>query len=297
LIALGEWDGVSTYLNSTTVKLLAVKRDFSNVTVLHDDLLSLAQTVAADVTRIKSFVHFMGYGGKIAGTIAAYANDTERSVIALYDGAAWSAVRANDAYDYVQEEIEPIWDAEGNFIGWLTEGHGTNTQFIKYPELTVTAKPPSGTLFTTTPIYDMVNHKVVFIEWGSSTGAKQAILVADPDPTDGYTNLTDVTPTGTITDNEGNSIDLETVNKEPGFIFSDGVNTWLVFGAARGGLPAGQARVIKVDLGSYSDPAKYDVIADPANSDLYVRGSYCRAIDPTNKLLVPSPIFVVKPLT
>jgi len=295
LIALGEWNGSSAYLESTTVKLLAVKRDFSNVTVLHDDLFSLVQTAAADATKIRSYAHFMGYGGKIVGALGVYANGDERSVVILYDGSVWSAVRANDAYDYIQEKVEPIWDTEDNFIGWLTEGHGTNTQFIKYPELTVTAKPPAGTLFTTEPIYDMLNHKVIFIEWGSATGDTQHVLVADPDPTDGYANLTDVTPTGTITDNEANSIDLNTVNKAHGLIFSDGVNTWLVFVGTRGGIPTDKTRVLKVDLGSYSDPAKYDVIADPTNDDRYELRGLCRAIDPTSKLFVPSPIFVVLP--
>jgi len=296
LLALGEWDGTSAVLDTNTVKLLAIKRDFSNVSVLHDDLLSLAREAAADVTRIFVYAQFWGYGGKIVGTLGTYADTEERSVVALYDGTSWSAVRANYVYDYIQERLEPIWDAEDNFIGWLTEGHGTNMQWIKYSDLSVQAAVPSGPSFTIDPIYDMINHKIIILEWGGATGAKQYIFVGDPDPDSGYSTLTDVTPTGTIQDAEGNSIDLNTVNKSRGNIFSDGVNTWLVFRSERGGLPTGQKRCIKVDLGQYSDPTKYAVIADPSGVDTYMIWTCTKAIDPTNKLLVPTPLFVVEPV-
>ena len=296
LIVLGEWDGSSNKLYTTTAKLLAIKRDFSNVRVLHDDLFSLAQNAAADATRIETFAHFIGYGGKIAGVLGVWANTAERSVLALYDGTSWSAARANYVYDYVQERVEPIWDAEDNFLGWLTEGHGTNMQWIKYSDLSVQAAVPSGPSFTIEPIYDMINHKIIILEWGSVTGAKQYIFVSDPDPDNGYTILTDVTPTGSITDAEANSIDLNTVNKERGLIFSDGANTWLVFGGTRGGLPTGEHRIIRVELGQYNDPTKYDVLADPTGNDRYWIRGYIRAIDPVNKLFVPTPLFVARPL-
>jgi len=293
LLALGEWNGASSQLESTTVKLLSIKRDFSSVTVKHSDLFSLVQTVAADATAIKYYVHFYGYGGKIVGAVGTYADTSERSVIVLYDGTTWSAVRANTRYDGVQELIEPIWDASDNFLGWLTEGHGTNSHFIDYSDLSITAGAPGGA-YTTEPIYDPINHQIIWLEWGSELGYTQSIWTADP--TTPFT-ATDVTPSGTITDNEANSIDLTTVNKSSGTIFSDGTNNWLVLQLRRGGIPEEEARSAKINLGNYNDATAWEILADPSNVDTWRKSGRCRAIDLTNKLFLPSPMFQVIPST
>jgi len=295
LFVLGEWDGTSTLLSTTTAKLIAVKRDFSSVSVLHDDLLTLAQSAISDAETIRYYATASGYGDKIVCIVGTYSDtgtENERSCIILYDGTSWSAVHANTRYDSLQEDIEPIWDASDNFLGWLTEGHGTNSHFISYPDLSITAGAPGG-LFTTEPIYDPVNHKIIWIEWGSATGATQHIWIADP--TDPFT-ATDVTPSGTKTDNEGHSIDLNVDCKSDGSIFSDGTKNWLVMKIYDN--PDREFyRAMKVTLGSYSDAGEWDFIADPSGSDQITIQNAVRTINPSTKLLIPNPLFIVVPDT
>lgn len=295
LIPLGEWDGSSEYMDVTEAKLLAVKRDFSSVTVIQSDLFSLVKSAISDATRIYFSLQFWGYGGKIAGIAQVYADSgsgAERSCIILYDGSSWSAVHANSRYDYVQQAIEPIWDAGNNFLGWLTTGHGTNSHRISYPDLTITAGYPGG-LFTTEPIYDPINHKVIWIEWGSSTGATQNIWVAEP--TDPF-NATNVTPSGSITDNEGNTINLAVECKAKGAVFSDGAHKWLVM-CMYDNPGRTFRRTVKVTLGSYSNADAWSVIATPDNTDTINIFDRCRAINPTTKLFEPIPLFIVVPET
>jgi len=291
LLGIGEWDGTSHDMWCTSVKLLAIKRDFSDVTVLISDLLTLIQSAISDASHIGTCVKFSGYGGKITGAVSVASNTgsaNERSCLITYDGTSWTAIHANTRYDSVQQGLEPIWDASDNFLGWLTRGHGTNSHFISYPDLSVTAGCPGG-LFTTEPIYDMINHQVIWIEWGSTTGATQHIWIADPtDPFD----ATDVTPTGTKTDNEGNTIDLNVDMKLFGSIFSDGTNNWFVTGIWDNP-NAAYSRVMKVTLGSYNNANAWDFIADPSGDDRYAIHGDIRTIDPVNKLYLPNPLIIV----
>jgi len=295
LFLLGEWDGSSSLLWTDTAKILAVKRDFSGVTVLHNDVLSLVQSAISDASHIAYYADFDGYGGKIVGALGVYANTgslNERSCILLYDGTSWSAVHANTFSDSIQEDVEPIWDSSDNFLGWLTEGHGINSHFISYPDLSITAGHPGGA-FTTEPIYDPINHQVIWLEWGSETGAVQHIWIADP--TDPFT-ATDVTPSGTKTDNEGHSIDLNVDCKAHGSIFSDGTNNWLVMRIYDNPERLFR-RAMKVTLGSYSDAGEWDFIADPSGSDQITINDTVRTINPSTKMLIPNPLFIVVPDT
>jgi len=291
LLGLGEWDGTSAHLSTTSAKLLAIKRDFSAVNVIQSDLFALAQTAVTDAARIAYYIQFYGYGGKIAGILELFSDSgsaNERSCIITYDGATWTAIHANTRYDYAQQGIEPIWGASDNFLGWLTRGHGTNSHFISYPALSVTAGSPGG-LFTTEPIYDPINHQVIWIEWGAETGATQHVWTADP--TDPFT-ATDVTPTGTKTDNEGHTIDLNVDCKASGSIFSDGTNNWLVL-RVFDNPDRLFFRAMKVTLGSYNNANAWDIIADPSGNDDFLIYGSVRAINPTDKLFLPSPLFIV----
>jgi hypothetical protein len=293
LIALGEWNGSSVgFRNVTNCKLLAVTRAFDNVTILQADLLTLVKTVITDATKINYWAQFFGYGGKIVGIVAPYAGTAERSCILKYNGSAWSVTNANSRYTFVQESIEPIWDADDNFIGWVTEGHGTNSHFIDVNLVVKTCYCPTG-LFTHSPIYDPINHKVIWTEWGSATGAKQFVYISDPNAISGCTNFLDRTPTGTIYDNEAHAINLNTMNKAHTAIFSDGVNTWLVLYIGRGGLTTD--RSAKVDLGSYSDPTKWAVLATPTNDDKIYKNGRDRCINLETKRFLSMPVFQVRP--
>ncbi|RLG81366.1 MAG: hypothetical protein DRO40_09785 [Thermoprotei archaeon] len=296
LLVIGEWDGSSTYPRTTNAKLIAIDRDLSGHEVLIDDILSLVKNAAADADQLRSFGHAFIHSGLGALIAGAYAGDSERSVIIVSTdgGQTWNAIRANSRYDYVQERLEPIWDGD-TFLGFLTEGHGTNSHWIK-TDGSIEAGAPGG-LFTTEPIYDMINNKVIWIEWGSGTGDVQHVWVADPSTP--FT-ATDVTPSGTITDNEGNSINLATVNKLYGNIFTDGENYKLVFVGYRGGIPESETRLIAVDL-PVSSESIYDLIVDDAGNDRF--GTYpgfrpiIRAIDPSAKKLIPTPILTAIPYT
>jgi len=290
IFLLGEWDGTSKILKTDTAKIMAVKRDFSQVTVLHSDVLSLIQSAISDASRIEAYAGFGGYGGKIVGAVAVWSDSgtsAERSCILKYDGSSWSAVHANSRYDYVQEDVEPIWDENDNFLGWLTEGHGTNSHFIEYPDLSIEANAPGGA-FTTEPIFDPINHKVIWIEWGSSTGATQHVWTADP--TDPF-NATDVTPSGTKTDNEGNTIDLNVDCKSDGSVFSDGTNDWLVV-KLYDNPNRNYFRAMKATLGSLNDANAWDFIEDTNGSDEHCIMCGVRCYDPTNKKALPVPFFI-----
>ncbi len=291
LVTLGEWNEVSSSFECTLVKLLAVKRDFSSVTVLHNDLLALAQESVTDATVLKFYIGFSGYGGKIVGGVGTYAGANERSCIITYNGTIWASYEADSRYNFIQEAVEPIWSAENVFLGWLTEGHGTNSHFID-TSLNISTCYPSGTLFTVSPIYDPINHKVIWIEWGSATGTTQHIFVADPDADAGCINFVDKTPSGTITDNEENTIDLGPDCKANGVILSDGENLWFTM-LIYDNPDRVYKRIVKVDLGFYDDDTKYAVLADPSNDDKYVIDGILKTIDPANKLFLPAPLMII----
>jgi hypothetical protein len=297
LFALGEYNGSSTYLDSATVKLLGLKRDFSTVTVKQADLLTLVKTVVADATRIYGYSHFWGYDGKIAGAIAAYKTSTERSVVATYDGATWAATRCNTYSDGVQEGLEPIWN-NNTFIGWLTEAHGKNGLFIN-PSLTITQLyfydaygDTDSFANTPQPLYDMINNKVIWIEWGGSAGVVQKLKVGNPDATYGFGTLTNVTPSGTITDNEGNNINLNTTCKHNGAIFSDSVTNSFQFSCYRGwtAWANGDYRLLKTELGTYNDSAKYSIMATSANDDKLALNATIRCVNLGKKQFAPMPL-------
>jgi len=294
LLVIGEWDGSSQWPITTQAKLIAINRDLSGHEVLIDDIVALVKSVVTDVDQIRYHAHAFIHSGLGALIVGAYAGSSERSVIIVSTdgGQTWNAVHANSRYDYVQEELEPIWDGD-TFLGFLTEGHGTNSHWIK-TDGSIQAGAPGG-LFTTEPIYDPINNKVIWIEWGSETGATQYVWIADPNTP---FSATDVTPSGTITDNEGNSIDLATVNKKDGHIFTDGVNNKFVFEGYRGGIPSGEVRWFAVDL-PVSSGSTYDLVVDDAGNDRFggIPGTrrYIRAIDPSAKKLIPTPILTAVP--
>jgi hypothetical protein len=290
LFVLGEWDGASWLFQGTKAKLLAVDLGLSKIEVLNDNLFTLAQEAVPEATHIKGYANFGGYGGKLVGILAAYSNAEERSVALVFDGSSWYAVRANTRRDTVQEGVVPIWDVKDRFIGWLTEGHSDNSHFIRISDFQVIpCYPPFST--TSEPVYDMINHKIVWTEWGAGEAISQRIYVSDPDPTNGCINFKNATPYGTVKDNEGNTINLTIMSKYAPSIFQNGANKWLVIGAFRGGIPEGFHRVLKVDLGSYSDASKWDLVKDPSGNDKLVKGMVT-CISTDGKPL-PAPMFPV----
>jgi len=289
LLVVGEWDGVSKYQITTRAKLVAINRDLSGHDVLIDDILALVKQAASDVDEIRYYGHAYIHSKLGAVVVGAYAAGAERSVVIVSTdgGETWSAVRANARYDFIQERLEPFWDGDA-FMGFLTEGHGTNSLWIK-TDGSIRAGAPGG-LYTTEPIYDMINNQIIWIEWGSGLGDVQRIWVASPRaPFDAV----DVTPGGTLTDNEGNSIDLSRVCKIDGVIFTDGKNNKFVFQAYRGGIPEGESRIIATDLPVQSGNA-YDIVEDSDGSDVAVRitamRNIVRAVDPATRKLIPVPI-------
>lgn len=295
LIPLAEWDGSSTEVSSTTAKLLSMKLATSAVTVLQNDLLTLVKTAIADASVIKYFMHFYGYGSKIAGILGVHtAGAVERSCVITYDGSTWTATNANSRFNYIQEAIEPVWLADDTFYGWLTSGHGTNSHYIKYSDLSVNAVIVNSTNYSTQPIYDMINHKIVWLEGGSGIGSKQYIITADPDITLGHTNQQDKTPTGTLVDNESNSWDLNKTGKVDGNIYTDLTNSWFVLGGINN--PGyNRFRTFKTTLGTYDVDANYALLQNSSGNDKIYCNSPTRCINQETKLLEPNPILPLVP--
>lgn len=295
LVAMGEWNGSSSIFECTNVKLLSVKRDFSQVTVLHNDLMTLAKTVKSDIAHVRHYVQFSGYGGKIVGAMVCYTNTgipAEVPIILRYNGTTWSAYLANSRYNYAQEAIEPIWGTDDTFYGWITEGHGTNCHFIKYSDLSVITCYPSGMTHTLEPCYDPVNHKILWGEWGGAAAAE--LYTSDPSATLGATNFVNVNPTGTIYDNEGNAIDLHISQKGNLVFFKDASNYWLVMTAIVGEGASQVVRTKRVNVGHYNESAHYAILANYLNNDkLYIDGR-SRGIDPVAKLVVPIPVLTLR---
>jgi hypothetical protein len=296
LLVVGEWDFSSDGFDCTKAKLLAVKRDFSSVRVLHGDLLALIQTADSGITHIEGGGLASGYGGKTVGTIRCYAGEkdipNERPIIITFDGSTWTAHLANSRYNYNQLGIKPIWDANDNFIGWLTVGHGTNSHFI---DTSLNIKPcwPPDTLFSTEPIFDPINHKVVWTEWGSATGAVQHVHVSDPDAVSGCVNFVDKTPYGAILDKESNMIILSLECKGSSVIYSDAVDFWLAISLYSNITGPPYDRAAKVNLQQYDDSSQWEVLTDASGNDkMWLMPP--QAIDPVKKLFIPSPIIMVK---
>ncbi|RLG74530.1 MAG: hypothetical protein DRO14_05630 [Thermoprotei archaeon] len=270
----------------STVKLLSIKRDFSSYTIEINDVISLAKTAYSGIDKILMFAHAWRIGGLGVAAVGTYAGSSEVSIILKDTGSGWVAERHNERYDFIQERVEPIWDGS-TFLGFLTEGHGTNSLWVK-TDGSVQAGAPGG-LFTTEPVYDPINNQVIWIEWGSGTGATQHIWTAPPsDPF----NATDKTPSGTLTDNEGNSIDLATCNKANGHILSDPFGSKLLMYIYRGGLPEKVGRILAVDL-SISNP---ELVYDPNGSDKIQINGILRCFDLTANKLAPVPLIIAEVL-
>ncbi|RLC36753.1 hypothetical protein DRH29_03875 [candidate division Kazan bacterium] len=282
LMFVGEWDGSSNVPRSTTVKLLSIARDFSDVTVEIDDVLSLVKNAASDVDLIKLYAHAWRLGNLGVATIGAYAAGSERSVILKDTGTGWSAEVHSERYNYVQELVEPFWD-ENTFMGFLTEGHGTNSLWIK-TDGSVQAGAPGGT-FTTSPIYDPINNRILWFEWGGEISSGTQHIWTAP-PSTPFTG-TDITPSGSLTDAEGNTVNLQACGKIPGFIFSDKQNNKVILGINFGGLPAGVWRVLQLDLDTMSVDGLFTL---KDGTDTIYTHVYLRAIDPSAKKLIPVPI-------
>lgn len=292
LIAVGEWISPDAQWAVTDVKLLAVHRTTHVVRVLHNDLLSLVKTVKPEATIIKNYAHFWGYDGKIVGTIAPFADTTEISVFLYYNGT-WNAQWAYGLNNKAQEHLEVIFDKNDNFIGWLTEGHGMNSLFIR-PDFTFLWCAPLAMGYTSEPQYDPVNHKVIWIQWGGAPTFKNWIYVSDPDPVVGCKNFTDVTPTGSITDNEDGIWDLNTMQKGNGSIFGAPTEFWFVLSGLKYGW---DCRSFKVRLGYYNDMNYWYIIADSTPDDRYFLEGVNRCVDPVNKLMQVTPLIVCQPLS
>jgi len=268
----------------STIKLLSIARDFSGYSVEINDVLSLVKSAYSGIDKILYYAHAWRVSGLGVAAVDTYAGSSEISVILKDTGSGWVAERHNERYDFVQERVEPIWDGS-TFLGFLTEGHGTNSLWVK-TDGSVQAGAPGG-LFTTEPVYDPINNQVIWIEWGSETGATQHIWTAPPS---NPFNATDKTPSGTLTDNEGNSVNLATCNKENGHILSDPFGSKLIMSAYRGGLPSGVSRTLSVDL-SISNP---ELVYDPSGSDKITPNGILRCFDLTANKVSPVPLVIVQ---
>jgi len=293
LLALGEWDGSSMEPISTTVKIVAINRSLDGHEVVIDDLLSLVRQAVTDADEIRYYAScyiINGLGAIVAGVYSAGAERAWHAV-STDGGQTWTSRHSNDRYDYIHELIEPFWDGD-TFMGYLVEGHGTNCLWIK-TDGSYEANSPGGT-FTIEPIYDMLNNEVIWTEWGSATGAVQHIWYASPSTP---FNATDVTPSGTLTDAEGNSIDLSTVSKLDGHIVMVGGVGYLLFGGSRDGVPSGERRIICTQLPVRSGNT-YELLTYSAGDIIkYIVGLrfIVRAFDLSSKKPLPCPLINVIP--
>jgi len=293
LISLGEWDGSSTSPFTTNAKIIAINRSLDGHEVIIDDLLSLVQQAVTDADQIRSYAHCFiinGLGAIVAGVYSA-GNERAFHAVSTDGGATWTPYHVVGVSDFIRQRLEPFWDGD-TFMGYLVEGHGTNSMWIKTDGSYEVGNP--GGLFTTEPIYDMLNNEVIWLEWGSATGAVQHIWYAPPSSP---FEATDVTPSGSITDAEGNTIDLSTVLKEGGAIVSVGGVGYLLFKGVRGGLPEGEWRIICTQLPVRSGNT-YELLTYSAG-DRILRALgvryYVRAFDLSSKKPLPCPIFNVIP--
>ena len=288
LMFVGNKSGVSDSgtkaFAGSTIKLLSIARDFSSYSIEISDVLSLVKSAYSNIDKILGYAHAWRINGLGVAAVAAYAGSSEVSVILKDTGSGWVAERHNERYDFVQERVEPIWDGS-TFLGFLTEGHGTNSLWVK-TDGSVQAGAPGG-LFTTEPVYDPINNQVIWIEWGSATGDTQHIWVAPPS---NPFNATDKTPSGTLTDNEGNSIDLATCTKANGHVLSDPYGSKLMVYTSMGGLPSGVFRTLAFNL----DISNPELVYDPNGSDKITIRGILRCFDLMAGKVAPVPLVIVQ---
>ena len=290
LLVLGEWNGSSLAPVTSNAKIIAVNRSLDAHEVLIDDLLSLVKQAVPDADELRenaSCFIVNGLGAIVAGVRSGGAERAWHAV-STDGGSTWESRHSNDRYDYQHEGLEPFWDGD-TFMGFLATGHGTNSLWIK-TDGSYEANSPGGS-FTTVPIYDMLNNEVIWTETGSATGAIQHIWYAPPSSP---FNATDVTPTGTITDDEGNTIDLSLVWKmRPHIVMVGGIGYLAFIGCCQGGLGPSDYRVICTQLpvrsGNTYELLRYsggDVIPLVPAGAIFIR-----AFDLSSKKPLPSPIY------
>ena len=293
-LVLGEWDGSHDTPVTSTAKVIAINRSLDGHEVIVDDLLSLARQAIPDADSIRAEAHaFIVNGlGAIVASVYTGTGDVEGETawhaVSTDGGQTWESRHSNDRYDYKHHHLEPFWDGN-TFMGYLVEGHGTNCLWIK-TDGSYEANAPPG-LFTIEPVYDMLNNEVLWIENGSGTGAVQHIWYAPPSAP---FNATDVTPTGTITDDEGNTIDLSITWKTCGnIVMVGGVGYLTCIACYQGGIPHGEYRVICTQLpvrsGNTYELLRYsggDRIPPVPAGALVIR-----CFDLSSKKPLPSPIF------
>ena len=292
-LVLGEWDGSSMEARGTTVKVIAINRSLDGHEVIIDDLFSLVKQAVTDADELYGHANcwiINGLGAIVIGVRSA-GNERAWHAVSTDGGVSWTSRHSNDRYDYIHEIIEPFWDGD-TFMGYLVEGHGTNSLWIK-TDGSYQAGAPGGA-YTTQPIYDMLNNEIIWIEWGSSTGEVQHIWYAPPSSP---FNATDVTPSGSLTDAEGNTIDLRTVCKLDGHIVNVGGVGYLLFRGNRGGIPSGEPRIICTQLPVRSGN-NYELLTYSAGDrTIHITGLriLVRAFDLATKKPLPCPLINVLP--
>lgn len=266
LVILGEWDGTSNDAVGVTIaKLIAIDREAGTYEILINDLLGLISGTITGVDELRYYASAVQYNGLLVVVVGTYSAGSEVStiIISTDGGATWSVINANTRYNYIQEDVIPFLDGDV-FMGFLTEGHGTNSHWIK-PDGSIVAGAPSGTAYTTEPCYDPINNKVIWGEWGSTTGAVQHIHVADP--SDPFGTATDVTPTGTLTDSVGNSLDLSTLQKSNIHILDNGK---MIFISWLYNVASSESRIVMTDTPPRAGGV-YELVLTPTGSDRFTR--------------------------
>ncbi|MHA1590229.1 MAG: hypothetical protein ACTSVA_06470 [Candidatus Njordarchaeales archaeon] len=241
LLLLGEWDGTHMWPSTTKAKVIAINRSLDSHEVIIDDVFALLQQVVSEAHHVGycgNCYIINGLGALVCTGYTAPGVECAFHAVSTDGGVTWEPRHSNDRYDYGHQKLEPFWDGD-TFMGFLVEGHGTNCLWIK-TDGSYEANTPGGA-YTIEPVYDMLNNEVIWLEWGSGTGAVQHIWYASPSSP---FSANDVTPSGTITDAEGNTIDLATICKlEANIITLNGVG-YLLFVAERGGIPFPEERRI-----------------------------------------------------
>jgi len=291
ILVLGEWNGSSSFPITSTAKIIAINRSLDAHEILIDDLLSLVKQAVTDADELRFYASCFIINGLGAIVAGVYSGGSERAwhAVSTDGGATWTSRHSNDRYDYIHQDLEPFWDGD-TFMGFLVEGHGTNCLWIK-TDGSYEANSPGG-LFTIEPIYDMLNNEVIWIEWGSATGATQHIWYASPSTP--FT-ANDATPSGSLTDLEGNSIDLATVNKSLGHIITVGGVGYLLFKGHRGGVPSGEFRLIATQLPVRSGNS-YEILSY-SGGDRIRDSPRIRTFDLSSKKPLPNPLYNILPIT
>ena len=227
ILGIGEGDPSKSTLSTTNMKIVAVNRSLDGHEILIDDLFSLlkSERPSAQYIQLYGSCYIINSLGVIATRFYDVVDTTSRVCgylgISTDGGETWAW---HIDLEYQNLRVEPFWYGT-TFQGYLI-AREVYPIWVKN-DGTYTEMPYSLWTFTEVT-YDMINDEIIYHAQLAANGYMRKTSSSNPIPPSSG-DLEDITPSGTITNEEGATIDLTRCRKELGIIVEINGQNYLVF--------------------------------------------------------------------